>query len=106
MACPEMVAGENRSSTDLMRAMKGKVAVKTGAEGAFVAIVPERQIGVALKIMDGTQRGQDCAIAQILVLLGLLDPDHPAAQAYRTPAVRNRNGTVVGRVAPAPHLTL
>lgn len=75
---PELVAGETRACTELMRAMDHKVAVKTGADGVFVAILPEQKIGVALKISDGATRGSECAIAAILVKLGVLEPNHPA----------------------------
>ena len=34
---PELVAGEGRACTELMRALDGKVALKTGAEGFFIA---------------------------------------------------------------------
>ena len=36
-----------------MRAMGGRVAIKTGAEAVFVAILPEQRLGIALKIADG-----------------------------------------------------
>jgi len=49
---PELVAGEGRACTELMRAMDG-VAIKTGAEGVFIAILPKLGLGVALKIEDG-----------------------------------------------------
>jgi L-asparaginase II len=75
---PELVAGETRACTELMRAMNNKVAVKTGADGVFVAILPEQKLGVALKISDGATRGSECAIAAILVKLGVLDANHPA----------------------------
>ncbi len=101
---PEFVAGETRTCTDLMRAMDHKVAIKTGAEGVFIAIIPEKRLGVAVKIMDGSQRGRDCAIAAILVRLGVLDPNHPAAVARRTPAILNRRGLTTGFIRPAPLL--
>jgi L-asparaginase II len=45
---PELVAGETRACTELMRAMDGKVALKTGAEGFFIALLPEQKLGSAL----------------------------------------------------------
>ena len=77
---PEMVSGEREPCTELMRAMDGRVAIKTGADAVFVAIIPERKMGVALKIADGTMRAAECAIAHILIGLGVLDEHHPAAQ--------------------------
>ena len=58
---PELVAGETGACTDLMRAMNHKVAIKTGAEGVFIAIIPEKRLGVALKIVDGATRASEAA---------------------------------------------
>ncbi len=77
---PDLVAGEGRACTELMRAMGGKVAIKTGAEAVFVAIIPEKQIGIALKIVDGGTRAAELAIAALLVRAGVLDYDHPATR--------------------------
>lgn len=98
---PELVAGEGRACTDLMRAMDHKVAVKTGAEGYFVAIIPEPGLGVALKVADGTTRGAECALAAILVRLGVLDAAHPLAQKYVNGPIQNWDGLVTGRMKPA-----
>ena len=100
MAYPELVAGETRACTDLMRAMNGRAAIKTGADGVFVAIIPEKRLGVALKIRDGATRASECVIAAILVSLGVLDPKHPAAIARMTPTLKNWRGTTVGHVRP------
>ena len=102
MAHPELVAGEGRACTELMRAMNGRAAIKTGAEGVFIAIVPERKIGVALKITDGATRGSECAIAAILVALGVLDPLHPATGRRLDVPIVNRRGIEAGRIVPAP----
>ena len=40
IAHPELVSGKGRACADLMVAAKGQAAVKTGAEGVFVAILP------------------------------------------------------------------
>jgi len=101
---PDLVAGETRACTELMRAMDHKVAVKTGAEGVFVAIVPERRLGIALKIADGATRASEAAIAAILVKYGVLDPDHPATVARRTPTIRSRRGLAAGQIRPSAAL--
>jgi L-asparaginase II len=102
MAHPELVAGEGRACTELMRAMNGRAAIKTGAEGVFIAIVPERKIGVALKITDGATRGAECAVAAILVALGVLDPLHPATRKRLDVPILNRRGIETGRIVAAP----
>lgn len=101
---PELVAGEKRACTNLMRAMGGKVAIKTGAEAVFVAIIPEKKLGVALKIADGATRASECAIASILVGLGVLDADHPEARNYINAPLLNRRGIDCGAVRPSSEL--
>jgi L-asparaginase II len=103
-AFPELVAGEGRACTSLMRAMNGKVAVKTGAEGVFVAIVPEKRLGIAVKITDGGTRASECVIAALLVKIGVLPATHPAARERLTPPITNWRGIVVGKLCPAAAL--
>jgi len=100
-AYPELVAGEGHACTELMRAMNGRVAIKTGAEAVFVAIIPEKRMGVALKIADGSTRGSECAITAILAHLGVLDPDHPAAQKRMNAPQLNRRGIDAATLKPA-----
>ncbi len=103
-AHPLLVAGEGRACSELMAAMGGRVAVKTGAEAVFVAILPEAGLGVALKVEDGGTRASECAIAALLVRLGVLDPGDPAALRRLTPTQFNRRGVPAARIAPAPEL--
>ncbi len=99
---PDMVAGEGRACTELMRAMNGRAAIKTGAEAVFVAILPAARLGMALKIVDGGTRASEAAITALLIRGGVLDPAHPAAQARLGGPVRNRRGLVTGAVRAAP----
>ncbi|WP_299281371.1 asparaginase [uncultured Tateyamaria sp.] len=101
---PDLVAGERRACTRLIRAMGGRAAIKTGAEGYFIAILPDQKLGVALKIIDGATRASECAIAQILVKLGALDPDHPEALAYTNGPIHNFAGLHTGYLRAAPTL--
>jgi L-asparaginase II len=80
MTHPELVSGEGRAPTELMQALPGEVAVKTGAEGVFVAILPKRKRSIALKISDGAARASEAVMAALLVRLGVMSADHPAAQ--------------------------
>jgi len=92
---PEMVAGERRACTELMRAMDG-VVIKTGAEAVFTGILPRKGLGVAIKISDGGTRGSNAAIAHVLARLGVLDPAHPAALAQINGPILSRRGAEVG----------
>lgn len=93
---PELVSGEGRACTELMRAMDGRVALKGGAEAVYVAIVPEKGLGIALKIVDGGERGSRAAIAALLARIGVLDPAHPAAVKRMVGVQRNWRGLETG----------
>lgn len=101
MAHPELVSNTDRACNHLMRAAKGKAAVKTGAEGFFIAILPELKMGVALKVMDGATRASECAMASILCKLGVLDANDPSVKQYRNPDLKNFAGLVTGDMRPA-----
>jgi L-asparaginase II len=102
MAHPELVAGTGRACAILMRACKG-VAVKTGAEGFYAAMIPSRGLGIALKIDDGAGRAAETTIAVLLDRLGLLGNDKSARGILRAP-VTNTRGDVVGERRPSTAL--
>jgi L-asparaginase II len=101
-AYPELVAGEGGACTELMRAMGGKVAIKGGAEGFYVAILPERSLGMALKIVDGAKRASETAIAALLVRAGVLEAEHPATRRRLNAIQRNWRGLETGSLRAAP----
>jgi len=101
---PELVAGETRACTELMRAAGGAASLKTGAEAFFVAILPHQKLGIALKIDDGGTRGAECAIAALLVRLGVLNADDPAVLKRMNALVKNWRGVTTGFIRPAASL--
>ncbi len=100
---PELVAGEGRGCTELMRAAHG-VALKNGAEGFYVGILPEQGLGIALKVTDGAKRGAEAAITQVLIKLGVLDAQHPDAWKRLGAPMLNYRGLEVGRMTAADAL--
>lgn len=100
-AHPDMVAGTGRFDTTFMGAIKGRITTKGGAEGVWAAALPDHGIGIALKTVDGTGRAGEIALIEALKTLDLLRPDEvDAVAALARPAIRNRNGTVVGEIRP------
>lgn len=96
IAHPELVSGKGRACAALMQAAGGAAAVKTGAEGVFVAILPRMKLGIALKIEDGATRGAEVAIAALLARLGVIEPGHPMLNR----PVKNWDGLVTGVERP------
>lgn len=101
---PVLVADDGAACTELMRAMGGHVTVKTGAEAVYVAILPEQELGIALKVTDGATRGSECAITALLIRAGVLDAGHPAAKQFGNAPLINRRGLTVGEVRPSAAL--
>jgi L-asparaginase II len=93
---PVLVEGEGSACTGLMRAMGGHVAIKYGAEGVFTAILPERRLGLALKIADGAKRAAEAAVAALLVRLGAVDARHPEVGRWLDAPQTNRRGLTTG----------
>ena len=97
---PLLVAGIGRACSELMMAINSPAIVKTGAEGVFVAILPEKRIGVALRILDGSMRAAEAAIALILVRLGVVSIDHPYVSKRLFSKVQNWSGKITGQISP------
>lgn len=72
---PEMIAGDERICTDLMRAVPGQVFAKTGAEGNFGISLMGKGIGIAIKIEDGNPRAMNPSVIEVLRQLGILQGD-------------------------------
>jgi L-asparaginase II len=101
---PALVSGTGRACADLIEAAHGQTVVKTGAEGVFVAVIPDKGLGVALKIDDGATRAAETAMAKVLTLLDAADATSPKIAKHLTPAVRNWRGDEVGARRPAEAL--
>jgi L-asparaginase II len=102
IAHPENVAGTGDLVTDLMELAGGRVAAKSGAEGLFCFAAPERGLGVAIRILDGSYRAHAVVAAAVLEQLELLDPATIAALLERqSPILRNHNGWRIGEIRPA-----
>jgi L-asparaginase II len=100
---PFMVAGTGRFCTEVMRHAGTQVAVKTGAEGVYVAALPGKHLGVALKIDDGAARAAELAMATILCSLGIFDDATTRALApFLQPVVYNQAGLAVGTLRAVP----
>jgi L-asparaginase II len=96
---PDMVAGEGRLDTDIVRVTGGRVLAKVGAEGVFAAIVPGAELGVVLKVEDGSKRAAAPALVGVLRALGVLTDEEVAALArHAAPNVMNTRGEQVGAV--------
>lgn len=106
---PEMIGGTTkRLDTELMRAGRGRLVSKIGAEGVYtVGVLPSKEwpngLGVAVKVEDGDdQRARPPAVIDALRQLGVLSvSDLNALAVYSPTIIRNRRGDRVGEARAA-----
>ncbi|MBB3945080.1 L-asparaginase II [Rhizobium skierniewicense] len=99
MAEPFYVAGTGRTCTRLMEIAPGQIFAKTGAEGVFVAALPEQGIAMAVKCEDGATRAAEAMIAALLARY--FENDSPQQQTLLGMAnrsIKNWNGIHVGDI--------
>jgi L-asparaginase II len=102
IAHPENVAGTGGLVTDLMELAGGRIAAKIGAEGLICLAAPERGLGIAIRIADGSFRAHAVVTASVLDQLGLLDsPTLAAILDRQPPALHNHNGRHIGDLRAA-----
>jgi L-asparaginase II len=98
---PIIVGGTERFDSVLIEECEGCVVAKIGAEGVHTVALPERGLGVALKVGDGGQRAQYPAVLRLLQLLDVLPGElPPRLHDFLHRPVRNSRGELVGEVRP------
>jgi len=93
LAHPELVAGEERFDTELMRFGHGQVISKGGAEGIQCLSRVGEGLGMAIKVEDGSARAKHAVALHLLEQLDWLTPAGLEALRQRF-------------LEPAPHLRL
>lgn len=102
IAHPENVAGHGQFVTDLMALGAGRVAAKSGAEGLICLAVPERGLGIAIRVLDGSFRTHAAVTVAALEQLEILDAaTRDAILERHSPELRNHNGRLVGEIRAA-----
>ena len=91
---PELLAGEGRPCTELMRAHPGRVVTKVGAEGVYSALLIREGLGVSLKVEDGHSVASALAVAAVLAELGL----KPQPTSLLKKPITNSRGEIVGEM--------
>ncbi|MBN3853713.1 asparaginase [Paraburkholderia sp. Ac-20340] len=101
---PEMVAGEQRFCTTLMRAFGGDLVGKVGADGSYAIGVRRgalpgatRAIGIAVKVEDGNVGALYAIVVAVLRQLGIgTTAQLDALRAFDQPRIRNTKGVETG----------
>ena len=98
---PEMVSYKGSFTTELMRAGRGRLIAKGGAEGLFTMGILDRGWGIAVKVYDGSSRALSVVVLEVLRQLGLLDGDAMGSlEEYAHIEIYNHRNMVVGSIVP------
>ena len=103
---PLMVSGSGRFDSRVMQRLGERVFCKVGAEGVYCAALPERGLGIAIKIDDGNNaRASEVVMAAAIeALLRLSDDDAAFMRTFSDATLRNWNRIEVGALRAAPPL--
>jgi len=91
---PEITGGTNSTNCALTKLSKGKIFFKNGAEGVFVAIIPEQKSALAVKIDDGASRAAEIAIAGLISELKIIDEEK--LMKFKKNPVKNSTDQIIG----------
>ena len=94
-----MVAGSDRLDTQLLEAGQGRLQVKMGAEGVYLGAIADREIGFALKCEDGSLRGQEALVVELLRAIGEDDLVNRLPKASSQPVIETARGEAVGQIS-------
>lgn len=93
------VAGTDRYDTALMQLAGDKVIGKVGAEGVFNLAIPDRKIGISIKVDDGKMQPQYNLAQWILEQLNVLTPEEiDQLSKWKTSKITNHNGLETGEL--------
>ena len=90
---PEITGGSKSINSILTKLSKGKAFIKNGAEGVFVAIIPKKKSALAVKIVDGTRRAAEVAIAGLLSELKIINNEK-----IKKRPIKNSANQVIGSI--------
>ena len=103
---PYLVAGSGRFDTRVMERLGARVFCKVGAEGVYCAALPERGLGVAIKVDDGNN-AQAAEVVMAALIEAFVTLDEGEATFMRSLSdlqMNNWNGIEVGRLIATPVL--
>ena len=94
---PEMVSGKGRLDYTLATTSRGKIICKAGAEALHCGAILDKGWGLAVKIMDGSQRAIAPASIEVYRQLGILKKSHlKKLGQFVSPPIYNHNKVKVG----------
>ncbi|HEY8607132.1 MAG TPA: asparaginase [Noviherbaspirillum sp.] len=102
---PELVSGTGRSDLAFMRSAPGDWVAKVGAEAVQVIGVRSAGLGIAVKVVDGSNRALYPAVIAVLQQIGLLaDTAASPLSEWERPQMQSFRGVNTGEIRAALQL--
>ncbi|MBO8167624.1 MAG: asparaginase [Thermoanaerobacteraceae bacterium] len=99
---PDMIGVTNALDHSVIETLRGSLVAKIGAEAVYCMGLPGKGIGIAFKVIDGSQRAVAPVVISILKQLGMLSPaDLEQLQRFARPVLKNHNGDIIGHLEAA-----
>ena len=96
---PEFIGGTNSFDTKVMKASKGKIFCKSGAEGVFLFADMQKEISGIIKITDGNERAIPITILNIFKNLKIMNiVELKKLQKKEKFELQNHAGKKIGRI--------
>jgi L-asparaginase II len=93
---PDYAGGAESDNSLLTKLFNKRVFFKNGAEGVFLAIIPEKKISIVVKILDGSARAAATAITGMISELDLMDKSK--LETYLNRTISNSIDQPVGNI--------
>jgi L-asparaginase II len=93
---PLLFGGSESVNSILTKSSDKKILVKNGADGVFVAVIPQEKVSVVVKIKDGNMKAAEVAIAGILRELKFLENDE--TKSLSSQPILNSTITKIGKM--------
>ena len=91
---PEITGGSKSINSILTKLSNEKVFFKNGAEGVFIAIIPELKSALVVKIADGASRAAEVTIAGLISELEIINSDQ--IEKIKKRPIKNSTGEIIG----------
>jgi len=94
---PDYAGGNESDNSKLTKLFEKKAFFKNGAEGVFVAIIPDQKISIVVKIIDGNSRASSTAIAGMISELNIIDKSK--LESFLNKPIINSIGDTIGDIS-------
>lgn len=94
-------SGSDRIDHLLIEKHKGELIVKSGANGFFGGLLPDKKYGFAIKTYDGNSDTRNVILIHLLKILGVIKKDeYDYYDKIADKTIRNHRGEKVGEIIP------